>query len=74
MKAAVLEGIDQLVVKEVPDYKVGLGEVLVRVKTCAVCGSDLRIMHSGNPRVKYPQIVGLKSPEKLLKWEMVLNG
>ena len=58
MKAAVLEGIDQLVVKEVPDYKVGLGEVLVRVKTCAVCGSDLRIMHSGNPRVKYPQIVG----------------
>lgn len=58
MKAAVLEGIDQLVVKEVPDYIVGPGEVLVRVRTCAVCGSDLRIMHSGNPRVKYPQIVG----------------
>ena len=58
MKAAVLEGIDQLVVKEVPDYKVGLGEDLVRVKTCADCGSDIRIMHSGNPRGKYPQIVG----------------
>jgi len=58
MKAAVLEGIDQLVVKEVPNYKVSRGEVLVRVKSCAVCGSDLRIMHSGNPRVQYPQIIG----------------
>ncbi len=58
MKAAVLEGIDQLVVKEVPNYKVSPGEVLVRVKSCAVCGSDLRIMHSGNPRVQYPQIIG----------------
>jgi L-iditol 2-dehydrogenase len=58
MKAAVLEGIDQLVVKEVPDYSVGPGEVLVRVKSCAVCGSDLRIKHFGNPRVKYPQIIG----------------
>ena len=58
MKAAVLEGIDQFVVKEVLDYTVGPGEVLVRVKSCAVCGSDLRIVHSGNPRVRYPQIVG----------------
>ncbi|MDK2897446.1 MAG: hypothetical protein PWP04_1566 [Candidatus Atribacteria bacterium] len=58
MKAAVLEAIDRLVVKEVPDYQVGPGEILVRVRACAVCGSDLRIMHSGNPRVSFPQIVG----------------
>ncbi|MCX6089497.1 MAG: alcohol dehydrogenase catalytic domain-containing protein, partial [Candidatus Atribacteria bacterium] len=58
MKAAVLEALDRLVVKEIPDYTVGPGEVLVRVKSCAVCGSDLRIMHSGNPRVKFPQITG----------------
>lgn len=58
MKAAVLEGIDRLVVKEVPDYEVQEGEVLLRVRSCAVCGSDLRIMHSGNPRVHFPQIIG----------------
>jgi L-iditol 2-dehydrogenase len=58
MKAAVLEGIDRLVVKEVPDYTVKEGEVLLRVRSCAVCGSDLRIMHAGNPRVRFPQIIG----------------
>ncbi len=58
MKAAVLEDLDRLVVKEVGDYTVGKGEVLVRVRSCAVCGSDLRIMHSGNPRVTFPQIIG----------------
>jgi len=25
---------------------------------CAVCGSDIRIFHHGNPRVKFPQVVG----------------
>jgi len=34
------------------------GEVLVRVRSCAVCGSDIRIYHRGNPRVKPPQIIG----------------
>ena len=58
MKAALLKGIDQLVVEEVPDYRVSEGEVLVRVRSCAICGSDIRIMHYGNPRVHFPQIVG----------------
>ena len=58
MKAALLEDIDRLVVKEVEDYQVREGEVLVKVKSCAVCGSDIRIMHSGNPRVKFPHIIG----------------
>ncbi|HQE25753.1 MAG TPA: alcohol dehydrogenase catalytic domain-containing protein, partial [Candidatus Atribacteria bacterium] len=58
MKAAVLEDIDHLVIREVEDYEVGEGEVLIRVKACAICGSDIRIMHHGNPRVKFPHIIG----------------
>ncbi len=58
MKAAVLEGIDTLVVKEVPTPTPGPGELLMKVKACAVCGSDLRIFHHGNDRVEFPQIVG----------------
>jgi L-iditol 2-dehydrogenase len=58
MRAAVLEDLDRLVVKEVPDPQIGPGEVLVRVRACAVCGSDVRIYHHGNPRVKPPQILG----------------
>ena len=58
MKAAVLEGIDKMVVKEVETPKVTDDGLLLKVRSCAVCGSDLRIFHYGNPRVKYPQIVG----------------
>ncbi len=58
MKAAVLEGIDKLAIKDVPTPTPGPGELVMRVKACAVCGSDLRIYHHGNARVKLPQIIG----------------
>lgn len=58
MKAAVLEDLEKIVVKEVDTPKVTDDTLLVRVKSCAVCGSDLRIFRHGNPRVKPPQIVG----------------
>lgn len=58
MKAAILKGIDQMVVKEVPDPEIGDGEMLIRVRACAVCGSDIRIYHHGHPRVTPPAIIG----------------
>ena len=58
MKAAVLEALDKIVVREIPTPRCGEGEVLVRVKACAVCGSDIRIFHSGNSRVDFPQTLG----------------
>jgi len=61
MKAAVLEGLERLVVKEVPTPDVDAGSVLVKVGACAVCGSDLRIFHHGSPRVVPPAIMGHES-------------
>ena len=59
MKAAVLEDIDRLVYKEVPDPVLSDPESLIlRVRACAVCGSDVRILHHGSPRVTPPQIIG----------------
>lgn len=58
MKAAVLEDYNKIVVQEVPTPDVTDDGVLVRVKACAICGSDIRIMHKGNNRVKMPQIIG----------------
>lgn len=58
MKAAVLERLEKLVVKEVDFPKINKGEVLLKVKACAVCGSDIRIFHHGNPRVKPPAVIG----------------
>jgi L-iditol 2-dehydrogenase len=58
MRAAVFEDIEKMVVKEVETPKVDDDSLLVRVRACAVCGSDIRIYHYGNPRVKPPQIIG----------------
>jgi L-iditol 2-dehydrogenase len=58
MKAAVYEGIEKLVVKEVPKPVCGNNNIVVRVKACAICGTDLRIYHHGKSNVKTPQIIG----------------
>ncbi len=58
VKAAVLEAANYLVLKSVPDPAPARGEVLLRIRSCAVCGSDVRIVRHGNPRVRVPAIIG----------------
>jgi len=58
MKAAVLESLNNIVVKEVPKPVMDNNSILVKVKSCAICGSDIRIYHHGNDRVKTPAIIG----------------
>lgn len=58
MKAGILEKIEHLAVKEVPDPRLEEGSVLIKVKVCSICATDLRIYHYGDPRVQLPQILG----------------
>lgn len=58
MKAAVFEGLNTMIVKEVPTPEIDENSVLVKVMACAVCGSDIRIFHHGNNRVNPPAILG----------------
>lgn len=58
MLAAVLEGLSQLTVREMPTPQAEDDTMLIRVRACAVCGSDIRILHHGSPRVKPPAIIG----------------
>ncbi|MGE5558444.1 MAG: alcohol dehydrogenase catalytic domain-containing protein [Bacillota bacterium] len=67
MKAAVFEALDKMAVKEVPIPEADDDSVLVRVKACAVCGSDIRIYHSGNSRVTPPQIIGHEIAGEVVK-------
>ncbi len=34
------------------------GELLVRVEACAICGTDIKSFHKGNPRIRPPQTMG----------------
>jgi len=43
MKAAVVRGPKHLVVEEVPDPKPGPDQVLIRMRYCGICGSDLHM-------------------------------
>jgi L-iditol 2-dehydrogenase len=54
MRAAVYRGVNDMRVETVPVPEIGPGELLVRVATCGVCGTDLKKIHTGShsaPRI-----------------------
>ena len=53
MKAAILAGKEHFEIRKVEVPECEYGEVLVKVKACAVCGTDLRIFR-GQKRVDVP--------------------
>lgn len=46
MKAALLDGRESLRIGEVPEPRAEAGEVVVKVKYCGVCGSDVHYFYS----------------------------
>ena len=58
MKALVLTEYGRLEYKDVPDPKPGPGEVLLRVKACAICGSDVHGFDGSSGRRIPPVIMG----------------
>lgn len=67
MKAAIFEGIGQMIVKECETPPCEPDGIIVKVMSCAVCGSDIRIFHSGNNRVAPPQILGHESAGEVVE-------
>jgi len=53
MKAVVYHGPNDIRVEEVPKPKAGNREMIVKVLSVSICGTDLRIFH-GNHRM-YPE-------------------
>ncbi|MGA2102349.1 MAG: zinc-dependent dehydrogenase [Candidatus Sulfotelmatobacter sp.] len=54
MLAAVYRGINDVRLETVPVPKIGVGELLVRVHSCGVCGTDLKKISTGShsaPRI-----------------------
>jgi L-iditol 2-dehydrogenase len=54
MKAAVYRGVNDVRVETVPTPAIGKGELLVKIHTCGICGTDLKKIATGShsaPRV-----------------------
>jgi L-iditol 2-dehydrogenase len=54
MKAAVYHGKQDVRMEAVPVPRIGTGEILVRVHTCGICGTDLKKISTGShsaPRI-----------------------
>ncbi len=59
MKAALLEAVSQpLVLREVPIPIIAAQEVLVRTRTCGICGTDLHIVEGHGYVPDLPHILG----------------
>src|ERR1700682_6032429 len=62
MQAAVYRGVNDVRVETVPVPKIGPGELLVRVHTCGVCGTDLKKIATGShsaPRIFGHETAGM---------------
>ncbi len=54
MRAAVYRGVNDVRLEVVPVPEIGAGEILVRVHTCGICGTDLKKIATGShsaPRI-----------------------
>lgn len=58
MKALVLKEYNKLVYEDVPDPVCGKDEVVIRVKACGICGSDVHGMDGSTGRRIPPVIMG----------------
>ncbi len=61
MRAAVYRGVNDVRVETLPVPEIGVGEVLVRINTCGICGTDLKKIHTGShsaPRVFGHEMAG----------------
>jgi len=61
MRAVVYHGVNDLRLETVPVPQIGPGELLVKIATCGICGTDLKKIHTGShsaPRIFGHEMAG----------------
>jgi L-iditol 2-dehydrogenase len=67
MKAAILHDLNRLSIEEVPTPEIDADSALMKVRAVSICGSDVRIMRHGNPRVIPPAIIGHEAAGEIVE-------
>jgi 2-desacetyl-2-hydroxyethyl bacteriochlorophyllide A dehydrogenase len=58
MKSICLKRPGDIAVADIPEQQREPGEVLIRVRSAGVCGSDIGAYKGENPLVSYPRVIG----------------
>ncbi|MHB9071632.1 MAG: alcohol dehydrogenase catalytic domain-containing protein [Sedimentisphaerales bacterium] len=67
MKAVRFYDKGDIRVEDIAVPEIENGGLLVKVEACAICGTDLKMYLSGNPRVKPPQTIGHEFVGEIVK-------
>src|SRR5437588_2722700 len=75
MLAAVYRGVNDVRVETVPVPEIGTGELLLRIHTCGICGTDLKKIATGShtaPRIFGHEMAGtvVKAGESVSKFKV----
>jgi L-iditol 2-dehydrogenase len=65
MQAVVYRGVNDMRVETVPVPEIGPGELLIKVATCGICGTDLKKIHTGSHSA--PRIFGHEMSGTIVK-------
>lgn len=58
MRAVMVREPEHVELVELPDEDPKFGEVVLRVESCSVCGSDLEGLHGWHPKMTFPRVMG----------------
>ncbi len=58
MKAAVLKKPEDLSVEDFNTPVPGDNEIVIKVHSCAICGTDVKVYHHGHKHIVFPRITG----------------
>jgi len=58
MKAAVLGGIEDLKIVDIDIPACNPGDILIKVESCAICKTDVKMFHAGHRDLELPRVLG----------------
>lgn len=58
MKAAVLKGIGDLEIEDIDIPSCNHADILIKVESCAICKTDVKMFHAGHRDLKLPRVLG----------------
>jgi L-iditol 2-dehydrogenase len=72
MRAAVYRGVNDVRVETIAVPEIGTGEVLVKIDTCGICGTDLKKIHTGSHEA--PRVFGHEMAGTIVRVEEGVEG